>query len=684
MLILKELRLQGIGRFVEKQTITFDKFGSLIMVDGENHNTKGSSGSGKSTVFNALEFLFGLNSIPNTVLQSRLTDDHMLVEADFDFDGLPLTISRGRRLKIDLNGEVTTGSSALSEEKLDTILAIPRNLFRPMLHKRQGEKGFFLNFTPKETNSFLTDCLGLTKYKKDIDKLDKNLEDLLKKVSTLATGLEAAKAGLKASMDASVVLGQPPAKEVNQETILALKTKAEASAEKVKRILAHNANNMALIEANKPKLSTDSFDTALLNEYEVKRSAVKKRIIDLNNQEKDRQNKVRQDILAANFNKSTLNNSIQKGEDAKKEAVKLAKEIQKIRENVCFTCEQTWNTESAKKKETEHLASIAKLRETILAAETASIQLKTCHDIIEYLNSGLAPIIHDDMASLMQEDAMFAVDMDAEKTKEREHNALQHAKNKEKLDEHDAYRKEAVGEQEAEARQASGQADIDRRALEMATMKFRSYEEARLRYENSLSNLNTQASAYKEQTESHAKSLETLAREVDIAEELKRAVKSYLSCSFDDALETIGQNATNIIQRIPNMATAVISLEGIKENKDGKIKEEINAVISVDGEQDIPIKSLSGGERSSVDLAIDMAVIDLIESETNKGINVFILDEPFNGQDTIGVEMALEVLKSSNTNKKLIVVDHNPVVKEFISDRIVVVRTGEESHIQNG
>jgi len=682
MLALKELRLQGIGRFTQKQTISFDRFGSLIMVDGENRNTGGSSGSGKSTVFNALEYLFGLNSIPNTILQSRLTEDQMSVEADFDFDGLPLTISRGKKLRIDLNGEVTTGSNALAEEKLDQILAIPRHLFRPMLHKRQGEKGFFLNFTPKETNSFLTDCLGLSNFKKHIDKLDNKLEDLLKRVSTLTTSLEAAKAGLKASLDATDALGQPPVKEVDQDTILALKAKYEASAEKLKRLLKVHQSDLAIAELNRPKLSTHAFDTDLLAKYETELADIRKRIDEVKQKEKDRQNMVKQEISAEKLKLSELMNVALKGEDAKTQAVKLAKEVQKIRENVCFTCEQTWNTESAKKKEAELLANIAKLREVIATAATASTSMVDVRGKIEHLTKEAEPMQPLYLGGLEIDESKIIALHAEEKKLELQHNMKQHQRNKEKTDEYEASRKEMLAKQAVEAGQEQGQADLDRRALEMAAMKFRSYEEARLRYENSFANLNNQARTYKEQAESHSKALESLKLEVELAEELKRAVKSYLSCSFDDALDTISKDATAIIQRIPNMATATISLEGVKENKDGKIKEEINAVISVDGESSVPIKSLSGGERSSVDLAIDMAVIDLIESRTNKGINIFILDEPFNGQDTIGVEMALEVLKSSNTNKKLIVVDHNPVVKEFISDRIVVVRNGEESHIQ--
>ena len=88
--------------------------------------------------FHAQDYLLGLNDIPNGVLKCRYTEGGINVEGTFDYDGLPLVITRGRKLKIDYNGVITTGSSKLAEEKLDEILAMPRDLFRKILHKRQG------------------------------------------------------------------------------------------------------------------------------------------------------------------------------------------------------------------------------------------------------------------------------------------------------------------------------------------------------------------------------------------------------------------------------------------------------------------------------------------------------------------------------------------------------------------
>lgn len=167
--------------------------------------------------------------------------------------------------------------------------------------------------------------------------------------------------------------------------------------------------------------------------------------------------------------------------------------------------------------------------------------------------------------------------------------------------------------------------------------------------------------------------------ELSVAEEAKRALKTYTLQIFQDTLDSIGAYATEILSEIPNMTNATIYFEGCKENKSGSIKDEVNAIINMDGYNDINIKTLSGGERTAIDLAVDLAVIDMIENKAGKGANFFILDEPFEGLEEINISQCLEVLKQADINKKIIIVDHNPIAKEMINDRIMVERDGEES-----
>lgn len=681
MLSLKELRLSGIGRFVEEQTILFDQLGNLVQVDGQNNNTGGSSGAAKSTIFNSLEFLFGLNSVPNTILQSRLTDNHIHVEGKFELDGQPLTISRGKKLKIDLNGEVTTGSAKLSEERLDSILAIPRHLFRPMLHKRQGEKGFFLNFTPKETNDFLTDCLGLGHFKKHLVNLDAKLLELEKSKEGLVIAYESAKSGFTASNDALSALGSPPKKSIDQEVIMRLKAKWEASSAVLQATTESQQKENAEMETQRPISVAFSVDTSKRKTLEEELSKVKdeKNQLLIKNKEFDTAYHASLADCVAQQNK--LQSKIEKGNEAKALALKAAGEIKKIRDSLCPQCEQSWINEKAKTEEERLINYVNELKGTMIGGENATVQLEAVIEKMDYIKSNPPLAVPEGYRALSDKEGELFKLIEIETYAENLAAATYNASIKKDQESFNFIRSAMVDRHAIVLSQARGQAEVDRRAFEGAVFELKSYESSRVTFVNNQESLQLQQDGYRVQFEKISKDIEQIKITIEYLEEIKRAVKSYLSCSFDEALDVIGDNATRLVRNIPTMANATVQLMGTKETKDGKVKEEVNALLNLDGDENIDIRSLCGGERSAIDLAVDLSVIELIEHKTNKGINIFILDEPFTGMDTTGVEMALEILKNSSDNKKLIIVDHNAEVKQMVESKLLVVRDGATSKI---
>lgn len=734
MLKLKKLSFSGIGRFVKEQTVQVDELGNLVQVDGENRNTGGSSGSGKTTVFNALDYLLGLNDLPTTVLQSRLTKEKMSVEGEFDWNGKHVIIARSAKLSITIDGQLTVGSSALTEEKLDEILGMPRDLFRKILHKRQKEGGFFLEFTPKKMYEFLTDALNLASERKKLEKVEAKLSELEKSKTAKESKINELRASVKAMQESILSLGLPPVRDIHQSVILELKAKADASQAKFMSVTAdHKAQNEAL-DLERPALIPNPelepvpqleqpalLDTVLDNKLtieilEVDIRNLNKEIADLKEVENIRIRELNDKIQSHKMTIQALGHKCTLSNTAKTEAVKVAGEIKKIRDAICPTCEQSWVTPTAKVKETEYLATLAKHKTAIQEGANAEVVISELNKEIELLTQQLAPQQNDAILAKNNEILSKNAQIQEEKTKAVAFKAEITAKNVEMMTKYkqdqaaasseitarnaallaevssknkaaqDQYQFRVQAVREIQARemdQARGQADVDRRALEAAVAKLTAFTEASKRYETSLSYMKTNEAAYVKDLSEKEADLAALLVEIAKAEALKKAVKLFISISFDDALEAIGDAATKIIRCIPTMSSATIQFEGQKETKDGKVKEEVNAVISMDGDIGIPIKSLSGGERSSVDLAVDLAVIDFIENESAKGIDVFILDEPFTGLDTVSIEMALEVLKNSNSTKKLIVVDHNPEVKQMVSNRLVVVRDGDSSTISS-
>lgn len=775
MLILRSLTFQNIGRFVEEQTIEFDQLGSLVQIEGQNNNTSGSSGAGKSTIFKALEFLLGLNDISNGVLQSRLTKDSLSVTGIFDFNGLPLKIQRDKKFSINLNGEVTTGSAKLTEEKLDQILGMPRDLFRKILHKRQGEGGFFLDMGPSEVHKFLTSCLGLEKEQKKILTLDTRLNELTASESSLKSHLQSNQMGLQASQDAISSLGPQPVLEISPEALEGLKnahTTASSTHEQVKLALKAESDQLAL---TRPQIVSVPFDrsnieraeneigtivaqiSSLENTEQNRQSQVKSKISEfqieignLNNKELTRQSEVKNQISsiqveiasiqgAEQARQSQVRSSISAlqvelikskalvdlGNKAKEEALLLSKELQKVRSATCPTCEQGWITEACKTKEAEILTKLSEHKTTIISGSEASNKIVSINERLQTLNLEAQPkptaetdslneqivqlklqaqpqvipeigVISSQISQLQLEalpqsipevlelklkSGFKAKELAVFRQEERDHQFKETAKSKLLVDNFALKQTELRQQHEATLKYTQDEVVKALSAYESANSKIRSFEESKKRFDDSLNKLNSQLLGYSEQLERKQEELTLVQEELELATESKKAIKSYLSCSFEDALDSIGDKATRLIRAIPNMTNATIQFEGLKETKEGKIKEEVTCVISMDGEIGIPVKSLSGGERSSTDLAIDLSVIKFIEERTGKGISLMVLDEPFTGLDSQNILEALEMLKECSADKQLLIVDHNPVAAQSIENRLIAVRDGQTSKV---
>lgn len=681
MLKLKQLRFSGIGRFADEQVIDFEGLGNLIQVDGVNLNTGGSSGAGKSTVFKALDYLLGVNNVAATVLQSRLSKSPISVSAEFDLDGKPVSVSRVKgKLRVDYDGEVTVGSNELAEEKLAQLIAIPLKLFRPMFHKRQKEGGFFLNLTPAQMNDFLMECLGLGHLKEKLAILDKKEKDLTELFISLQAAQTTTQEGLKATQEAILSLGLAPIQDMHADVVGQLKSRAAISATNLSLILEKQKLEYDSAAATRPAGTALAPDTRVA-ELSAKVAEVVREISGLELEEQNR-------VMKANIVLNTIRTEISRqkaiavtGVMALAKARVLAEQVKTLREHKCFTCNQTWLHDSSKETENKLVADINMLKVEIENGKIASAALEQLEST-ERRESEAGqprPLVGLDELNVKRKQLLDQINtiQTEERTLYAENNSANSARNAE----FDAKLATLREKQAKDSEQARGQLEIDRRAFEAASARLQAYTDSKMRYDAIIASLKERETVYTRHLSERKEKYDSVETELKIVGELKKATKNYMSCSFDDALDSIGESATSLIRNIPNMANSTIQLEGVKETKEGKIKEQVNAVINMEGDENVPIASLCGGEETAVFLAVDLAVIDLIENRTNKGMNIFILDEPFNGLDTVCIEMALEVLKNSNSNKHLVVVDHNPIIKEAISNRIVVTRSGDSSKI---
>ncbi len=682
MRVLK-LKLSNVGRFIGENEIDFSSKSNLIQVDAENKNTGGSSGGGKSTIFNSIEYVLGINDIPSTVLQSRLTKNSMSVELTLEQDQKIYTVTRNKSEGLTISGPdvQVSGSNKEAEDALDRLLGIPRNLIRPMIHKRQGEGGFFLSMTPKQSHEFLMDCLGMKSLEEKSEKIDAQIKLLEKELLVKKTTLESSQSALEATKSVFSELIEPKC-DVDETVLAALEARIKEIGSHVATVENELRQKLFELEQRAPKLSQIDVPQDLVSKHKELDAALSEyRTVAEKSERAAIESSRAMDRMSRDIESFKYEATKKPGFEEELGSIKA--DIVRAMKKTCPTCSQEVAAEAVMdgivaslvekgKKKKAAIEAVAAMEAKIPEVESLILEESKKHQLhaLSHLNAKAdATTTEKLILDLKTQIESFTL-------KAREEYGAQlgrHAQDRTAIEAEYRDKISAMRQHLAayEAGYFTGKASLE------------SYKAARLGYEK-------QKAAFSEKLQTLKGSVDRLEQEVPsleksavVAKDALRLIKSYANQLFQDSLAVVAENATKILSRIPNMNTATITFDAFKETKSGAVKEEITAILSLDGEIGIPVKSISGGERASVDLAIDLAVIDMIESKTGKGLDLFILDEPFDGLDAICRENCLEVLKSHVSSRKIVIVDHSTETKQMVQDKILVIRDGQTSTISD-
>lgn len=681
MIKVKKLKIENLGRFVGSHEVNFENKSNLIQVDAENKNTGGSSGGGKSSLFLAIEYALGLNETPATVLQSRLTKDPLSVSIELDKDGQIYTITRSKSDGLSIVGSdvAMSGSTKEAEDLVDRILGVPRDLLRPMFHKRQGEGGFFLSKTPKQSYDFLMECLGMKSLETKIERVEAHLKKSEQDLITKSTEIPLLEASLSSAKELMGTIF-PPKCDVSEEVLESLQGKIV----EIKLSLSSHAQEMHTRLEALGEVPTIVYKEDL--KLILAKKEAEKLVVDCNQKLLDAQNVITHIVSTIQVDK----NHIQIFEQGISSKVRLEEDLGSLKlqitealKKICPTCKHTL--------ESEHLSnSVA--RPLIERAQKKKTELEAVQDMENRLPIISAAIVTNEkhLTEACDNRAQLEKELSAAKD-----NLAVCTKN------HDGVKEKALEEFRnitnfinSEKKKISDQYSPLISGLEDHLEAYnQSYyrSQASLRaHKDSVSRYEQQKASLEEKIEANSKALgvaksltDALNKEVLLGKVSLKFLRSYANQLFQDSLAVVADTATKILSRIPNMSTATIAFDAYKETKNGSIKEEVVAILSLDDEINIPVRSMSGGERAAIDLAVDLAVIDLVESRSGNCLDLFVLDEPFDGLDSICREMCLEVLKNHASDRKIILVDHSDQTKAMVQDVILVIREGQISRISN-
>lgn len=680
MLSVKKLTLENVGRFVGRHELDISKLQPLAQVDGRNLNTGGSSGSGKSTLFLALEYVLGLNDVPASTLQSRLTKEGLSVSVDLVVNGSSVTVTRGKSgLKITQDGVTVSGSVKVAEEKLAAILQVSGDLLRPMIHKRQGEAGMVMSMTPKQYYEFLSTMLNLSDHTGKAEKADKKITELETKLLAIQNSLDVLDGQRETAVTAMMGLKQPETISVTDQDVKALAVARDGATAHLGLIKEELRSKLNLLKRPAP-LQAEPFDRS---HYSGLKSSVLKQIAEVESADAAAKKAIESKILALRGVIASGQVAASKLEDLKARLASDRQAMESLADSNCPTCRRDW----PEAKETMAAKLAGQIASSISAIEKAQ------HDIA--MAERGAPILKAlEVESKSAPAELAELKKKADSIEWEESQAMvAHAEMQKERGRHYA---EQVAAYEAEhLKTSSAYLDMISSAESIASAAETRYRDA----SNALSVYSALKKSYEESLAKSSHQIDQILRKISevlenkiaiekellVARESARCLKGYVNQLFKSSLDQVASRATEILRAVPNTSTVAVSFDTIKETKSGVVREEVTAIVSMDGDVGVPIKSLSGGERAAVDLAVDLAAIEMIESYSGKGVDLFVLDEPFDGLDSICKENCLEILKNYGASKvnarKILIVDHSNETKEMIQDRVTVERDGLESRI---
>ena len=174
--------------------------------------------------------------------------------------------------------------------------------------------------------------------------------------------------------------------------------------------------------------------------------------------------------------------------------------------------------------------------------------------------------------------------------------------------------------------------------------------------------------------------LESSRHTMEVAAWWREAIHVYIkSFLMDSFVEQINFQTNAYLDRLFN---GILKIDISATTEKGKnVKEKISIDI-VYGNSTCSYQSLSGGERSRICLAVNLALSDVISNTSGKSFKLLMLDEVFNGLDENGKEQTMNLLKTLEERfDTIFVIDHSTEFKSLFSNNILIKKEKSISQV---
>jgi DNA repair exonuclease SbcCD ATPase subunit len=655
---LVKLRIQGL-RVFEDVTINFPDSGLMLV--------RGDSGTGKSSIFLALAYVLDIlpPGFSATSLQSW-SGTPLQVDLEAEENGVIVKMGRGKKTYVQVGETVTSGAAAVAELR-QKVLGLPTEILRALTYRAQKQPGPLLAMTDAQKKDFLTTVLNLGGLEEAVSAAEDKLRDLKPKKEALTGSLSTAVADLQrlesdhveTLIDTQSLIQQKSLEEKALESAKVQQHKTlEASAANIARakqcLDSSDASIKEITAGIKTQIATET------KELEQKLEQCRQFLQNVKVEDDARHKKHQDDVRGYN---SAITDLEIKLRDCKKQAScipALEAELQKSVSGMCPTCMQTWCSSGDHCRRLQSLIQEARRYEALVPEYEVRLQAARA-DLAKMV---WAPDPNIEKLTIARE-AIYS-DIQTIRVRAEASESLKAATDIRKQ----RYQEYCQSQQESiEAFAARKEVDSSFLRLKDVSNSISSTEARNLSASRFNQQRQNRISEAKKRLQGLESELETVTKnlnsELDFIDCLGRT--GFLGVIFDDILREIAAATNARLARFNNTAGITVDFRTETQTQKGKVNKTIAAVFNVNGHEGSFETGLSGGQQTSVEQALDLAMTEVIQARSGKMPGFLMLDEPFHGQPLPVKEAALEIIKEASQNKLVIVVDHEDSFKEQFS-----------------
>ena len=626
---ITKLEIENFRSIQDKVTLSLKP--GLFSIEGINYTeTNSTNGCGKSTLISALFWAFTGSSLTNEVLADEVVNlktnknCRVSVYVETEKDEIKVTrvrkdVDKGNNLILEINGQdLSCHKVADTQDRINKLIKIPFDLLKNTIIMTSGMESAFSGLTPQQRINTLESIRDYSIWEKIRDEANRDI----KVYNTEITSNNAEINNVEGSIS------------VYNKMIDSTKEKCAnliASFDKNKITESINLLTIQMKEADeaiiKKQVEIDSFDKSIFYDKDIKDQMAK--LIDDSNQLKlqkqEKKNKAEWEIKELNFGVSNIERDISV--------------INKwFTNDTCPTCGRKLDRtqEEIESKNNELTQLKAKKAE-----KEAEVEKKT-----NELNSNVSDEIDTILEVNRKKYSELQKQLDDGQQQERErNNQYQVLVNELSSLKHDK--------------------DVKKAEIDKLNLSLNSYD-------SQITGFNTDVASYTEEIRKLTENKTNLEKSNTELEAKKRLSDFYYKLLgakgelrpylLSKDIAYLNNKMQSYINRFFKNTEVTLLLNNaaidIKIQADGVIKS---------------ISSLSGGEKKRVDISIQLALYDLIQTVSQSKFNLLCLDEIESQLDPIGCEQLIEIIEDKSENIETVWwITNAPQVKENIPKKILV------------